>query len=120
MFDRCLDEVLRGRLVGDGRRQFNTETRRGDREWRAGRRGVPSVAILVAQGDPLDQYLVSHPDDLFAKPPEAAVIDPTNPYVVGPHLACAAREQPLSDDRRNAVRNYHEAMLFEGSEFRMH
>jgi DEAD/DEAH box helicase domain-containing protein len=65
---------------------------------RAGRRGEPSVAILIAQDDPLDQYLVNHPDDLFAKPPEAAVIDPTNPYVLEPHLACAAREQPLSDE----------------------
>jgi DEAD/DEAH box helicase domain-containing protein len=63
---------------------------------RAGRRSESSLAFLVAQDDPLDQYLVSHPDDLFAKPPEAAVIDPTNPYVLGPHLACAAREHPLT------------------------
>jgi DEAD/DEAH box helicase domain-containing protein len=65
---------------------------------RAGRGGEPSLAVLVAQDDPLDQYLVNHPDDLFAKPPEAAVIDPTNPYVLEPHLACAAREQPLEED----------------------
>ncbi|MGH2654031.1 MAG: DEAD/DEAH box helicase [Actinomycetota bacterium] len=65
---------------------------------RAGRRSEPSLAILVAQDDPLDQYLVSHPEDLFRKPPEAAVIDPTNPYVVGPHLRCAAREQPLAPE----------------------
>src|SRR5438128_10825140 len=61
---------------------------------RAGRRGEPSLAVLVAQDDPLDQYLVQHPADLFEKPPEAAVVDPTNPYVLEPHLACAAREQP--------------------------
>ena len=54
-----------------------------------------SLAVLVAQDDPLDQYLVQHPADLFEKPPEAAVVDPTNPYVLEPHLACAAREQPL-------------------------
>src|SRR5207244_7978816 len=64
---------------------------------RAGRRGEPSLAVLVAQDDPLDQYLVNHPDDLFEKPPEAAVVDPTNPYVLDPHLACAAREQPLAE-----------------------
>jgi DEAD/DEAH box helicase domain-containing protein len=52
----------------------------------------------VAQDDPLDQYLVTHPADLFDKPSEAAVIDPTNPYVLIPHLLCAAREQPLSDE----------------------
>jgi DEAD/DEAH box helicase domain-containing protein len=65
---------------------------------RAGRRSGPSLAVLVAQDDPLDQYLVHHPVDLFSKPPEAAVVDPTNPYVVEPHLACAAREQPVADD----------------------
>jgi DEAD/DEAH box helicase domain-containing protein len=65
---------------------------------RAGRRSEPSLAILVAQDDPLDQYLVTHPEDLFRKPPEAAVIDPTNPYVLGPHLRCAAREQPLGPE----------------------
>jgi DEAD/DEAH box helicase domain-containing protein len=65
---------------------------------RAGRRGEASLAFLVAQDDPLDQYLVQHPEDLFRKPPEAAVIDPTNPYVLGPHLACAAREHPMEPD----------------------
>ncbi|HEY7400600.1 MAG TPA: DEAD/DEAH box helicase [Actinomycetota bacterium] len=65
---------------------------------RAGRREDGSLAMLVAQDDPLDQYLVNHPEDLFDKPAEAAVIDPTNPYVVEPHLACAAREQPISRD----------------------
>ncbi len=65
---------------------------------RAGRRSDSSVAMLIAQDDPLDQYLVQHPADLFRKPAEAAVIDPTNPYVVGPHIACAAREQPLTED----------------------
>ena len=65
---------------------------------RAGRRGEGSLALLVAQDDPLDQYLVHHPQDLFSKPAEAAVVDPTNPYVLEPHLACAAREQPLSTE----------------------
>ena len=65
---------------------------------RAGRRRDGSLAVLVAQDDPLDQFLVTHPADLFEKPPEAAVIDPTNPFVLEPHLACAAREHPLADD----------------------
>ena len=64
---------------------------------RAGRRDTDSLAVLVAQDDPLDQYLVHHPDDLFDKPAEAAVIDPTNPYVMEPHLRCAARELPLRE-----------------------
>ncbi len=65
---------------------------------RAGRRDTDALAVLVAQDDPLDQYLVHHPEDLFDKPPEAAVIDPTNPYVLEPHLRCAAREMPLRED----------------------
>jgi DEAD/DEAH box helicase domain-containing protein len=65
---------------------------------RAGRRADRSLAVLVAQDEPLDQYLVTHPADLFDKPPEAAVVDPSNPFVLEPHLACAAREFPLSDE----------------------
>ncbi|HEX7246729.1 MAG TPA: DEAD/DEAH box helicase [Actinomycetota bacterium] len=65
---------------------------------RAGRRDTDSLAVLVAQDDPLDQYLVHHPRDLFDKPAEAAVIDPSNPYIREPHLRCAAREAPLRDD----------------------
>jgi DEAD/DEAH box helicase domain-containing protein len=64
---------------------------------RAGRGEGGSLAILIAQDDPLDQYLVTHPEDLFDKPAEAAVIDPTNPYVLEPHLRCAARELPLGE-----------------------
>jgi DEAD/DEAH box helicase domain-containing protein len=69
---------------------------------RAGRRAEASLAVLVAQDDPLDQYLVTHPADLFDKAPEAAVVDPTNPFVLEPHLRCAALEHPLSDDEVDA------------------
>jgi DEAD/DEAH box helicase domain-containing protein len=65
---------------------------------RAGRREASSLSMLIAQDDPLDQYLAQHPAELFERPAEDAVIDPTNPYVMGPHLRCAARERPLTDD----------------------
>jgi DEAD/DEAH box helicase domain-containing protein len=65
---------------------------------RAGRRSDGALAVLVAQDDPLDQYLVAHPADLFDKPTEAAVIDPSNRFVLEPHLLCAAREYPLADE----------------------
>jgi DEAD/DEAH box helicase domain-containing protein len=74
---------------------------------RAGRRSDESLAVLVAQDDPLDQYLAQHPRDLFEEPPEAAVIDPTNPYVLEPHLRCAAREQPITVEE--AVRFFGDA-----------
>ncbi|TMK21373.1 MAG: DUF1998 domain-containing protein [Actinobacteria bacterium] len=65
---------------------------------RAGRREAESLAILVAQDDPLDQYLAQHHEELFDRPAEDAVIDPGNPYVMGPHLRCAASELPLTQD----------------------
>ncbi len=69
---------------------------------RAGRRSDGSLAVLVAQDDPLDQYLVTHPADVFDRPPEAAVIDPSNRFVLEPHLLCAARELPISDEEIEA------------------
>ena len=64
---------------------------------RSGRRGQGALVILVARDDPLDTYLVHHPEALLDKPVERVVIDPTNPYVVGPQLLCAATEMPLEE-----------------------
>jgi len=64
---------------------------------RAGRRGQGALVILVARDDPLDTYLVHHPAALLDKPIERVVIDPGNPYVLGPQLLCAATELPLTD-----------------------
>jgi DEAD/DEAH box helicase domain-containing protein len=63
---------------------------------RAGRAGQPSVAVVVPQDEPLDQYYVAHPNDFFAKPHEAALVNPANPHLLGPHVGCAAYEVPLS------------------------
>ncbi len=62
---------------------------------RAGRGAQDALAILVARDDPLDTYLVNHPDALLGRPVEATVFDPTNPVVLGPHLCAAAHESPL-------------------------
>lgn len=63
---------------------------------RAGRSGDEALAVLVARDDPLDTYLVHHPEALFGRPVEATVLDPANPYVLAPQLACAAHESPLT------------------------
>ncbi len=64
---------------------------------RAGRGDTPATAIYVAADDPLDTYLVSHPDAVVGQPVEATVADPENPHVLGPHLAAAAAEVPLTE-----------------------
>ncbi|WP_102144796.1 DEAD/DEAH box helicase [Mycobacterium hubeiense] len=64
---------------------------------RSGRRGQGALIVLIARDDPLDTYLVHHPSALLDKPIERVVIDPANPYVLGPQLLCAATELPLTD-----------------------
>jgi len=64
---------------------------------RSGRRGQSALIVLIARDDPLDTYLVHHPQALLNKPIERVVIDPRNPYVLGPQLLCAATELPLTD-----------------------
>jgi DEAD/DEAH box helicase domain-containing protein len=62
---------------------------------RGGRGREPSVAVLVAGQDQLDQWMMRHPDELLGRPPEPSVINVDNPFVFVPHLACAAHEVGL-------------------------
>lgn len=68
---------------------------------RAGRRGQDALVVLLASENPLDAYLMEHPELVFEAPVERAVLHPDNPRVLGLHLAAAAQESPLrdSDDR---------------------
>lgn len=62
---------------------------------RGGRAGDASLAVLVAGEDQLDQWMMRHPDELFGRPPEPAVVNLDNPHVFVPHLGCAAHELGL-------------------------
>ncbi|EPR44053.1 DEAD/DEAH box helicase domain protein [Desulfovibrio sp. X2] len=65
---------------------------------RVGRQQQESAVVLVAGEDNLDQYFMRHPEDFFARPPEAAVCNPYNPVIVARHLDCAAAELTLRRD----------------------
>ena len=58
--------------------------------------GAPALAVLVAYNETVDQYLMRHPEYFFGRSPEAAVVDPHNPYILAQQLACAAYELPLA------------------------
>ncbi|MEM8924184.1 MAG: DEAD/DEAH box helicase [Actinomycetota bacterium] len=62
---------------------------------RSGRSGRPSLSVLVAGEDQLDQWFVNHPSDLFQRSPEPVVVNVENPNIRDPHLGCAAYENPL-------------------------
>ncbi|MEH0147419.1 DEAD/DEAH box helicase [Corynebacterium sp. Q4381] len=64
---------------------------------RAGRRGQHAVAVMVARDEPMDTYLVHHPEALLDRPVENSVFNPSNPYLLRGHIYCAAVERPLTD-----------------------
>ena len=60
--------------------------------------------MLVARDDPLDTYLVHHPEALFGAPVEATVLDPANPYVLGPQLCLRRGRGAAHPGRPGALR----------------
>lgn len=64
---------------------------------RAGRRQQASLGVLVASSDPLDQYLVRHPEFFQDATPEHARIAADQPLILLDHIRCAAFELPFRD-----------------------
>ncbi len=80
---------------------------------RSGRSTHSSSSFLIAQDNPLDQYLMRNPDFFFGKNFENALINPDNPYILKPHLLCAAWEKPLDDNDKGFFGPNVDAMLAE-------
>jgi len=70
---------------------------------RAGRRTDVSVAILVANSSPLDQFIIHHPDYFFSQTPESGIVDPNNLIILISHMKCAAFELPFTDGEKFGV-----------------
>jgi len=64
---------------------------------RAGRGEAPSLVVFIPYEDPLDRYLLRHPEHLLTKKREQIVVRPENPHLIAGHLACAAAELPLKE-----------------------
>jgi len=67
------------------------------RSGRAGRGMDDCLVLLVASRNPLDQYCISNPENIFDESPGQATTDPANPAITPDHLLSAADELPLRE-----------------------
>jgi DEAD/DEAH box helicase domain-containing protein len=67
---------------------------------RAGRRKQTALGVLVASSDPLDQYVIRHPEFFFEASPEHARIAPDQLLILLDHVRCGAFELPFRDGDR--------------------
>ncbi|MHC4561282.1 MAG: DEAD/DEAH box helicase [Planctomycetota bacterium] len=78
---------------------------------RAGRGERDSLVVLIGLDTAVNQYVMSHPEYIFGRPVEQAVIDRDNPFVVLSHLRCATHEIPLEADEAGIFGPYAEIGL---------
>lgn len=87
---------------------------------RAGRRQGVSLSVFVASSSPLDQYLITHPEYFFGRPPEHGWVNPDNLPILISHLKCAAFELPFADGEQFGVETTGEILEFLGEEQILH
>jgi DEAD/DEAH box helicase domain-containing protein len=74
---------------------------------RVGRKDRPSVVVLIAQQNALDQYFMRHPEDFFGRSFESAIVNRDNAEILKSHLESAAAEIPLmeGDDQFDIIQH---------------
>lgn len=61
---------------------------------RSGRKSL-GYTIFLGEKDPLNEYIVNHPEEIFKKGSENLVIDPLNSNLLKKHILCASYEIPI-------------------------
>ena len=61
---------------------------------RSGRRST-GYTIFLGEKDPLNEYIVNHPEEIFEKGSENLIIDPYNSNLLKKHILCASYEIPI-------------------------
>ncbi len=79
---------------------------------RAGRRNRPSLGVLVASSQPLDQYVIRNPEFFLGASPEHARIDPDQLLILLDHVRCAAFELPFRRGKRFGDQNLEELLSY--------
>ncbi len=79
---------------------------------RAGRRQRSALGVLVATSDPLDQYLVRHPEFFLGASPEHARIHPDQLLILLDHVRCAAFELPFNEGEQFGGENLGEMLAY--------
>ncbi len=87
---------------------------------RAGRRNRPSLGVLVATSQPLDQFMVRHPDFFLGASPEHARIAPEQLLILLDHVRCAAFELPFNDGERFGAADVDELLAYLEDEQLLH
>src|SRR5256885_8303162 len=64
---------------------------------RSGRTRGEALSIMIALDNPLDQFLMRHPEYFFGRTSEQAIVNADNHRIIEGHLACAAHELPLDE-----------------------
>ncbi|MBA4494942.1 DEAD/DEAH box helicase [Paenactinomyces guangxiensis] len=79
---------------------------------RAGRRHGSSLQIIVASSNPLDQYVIQHPEYFLRQSPEYALVQPDNLIILVNHIKCAAYELPFERGEQFGVTTTEEILDF--------